>query len=369
MCNAQAAFKNMGSIQMHANASIGFHADLINDGNFENNQGLVGFYSDQEVRTVSGTNRAIFSNVEIDVEDHLNLENAMGITQQFHFVNGKVQTPRTNPSVSLDFISCYFIGENYERYTDGYASYSGMGDFTLPIGDDFRIRPLKINIKNNESHFNGAYFFENPNSTASFLNNFNTNIKQSELKNISNTEFWDLNGTTETTVTLTWDSFSEIASISPTLESLRVVGWSKRENKWIDLGGENILGDLDEGSISSSSFIPNNYEIITIGSIFLASDISDSENYLISANNDGMNDQLIFEGLETYDKNELVVFNRWGNIVFNKKKYTNNWSATTNTRSTINKKVKLPAGTYFYTLKYGNQRLDNTKKGWIYISY
>jgi gliding motility-associated-like protein len=368
--DAQTAFKNFGSIQMHNNASVGFHTDVINDGDFENNEGLAGFYSDNEVRTVSGLNRPVFENVEIDALNDLNLETSLGISNQLQFINGKVITPRNNTSISLDFINHdLFAGEDDDRHTDGYTSVLGTNEFTFPIGDDDRLRPMIIPAQSSETYFNGAYFSENPNTPTTFSTTFSTNDKQVVLKDISSYEFWDLDGATETSVTLTWDSFSNIEDISPLLPLLRVVGWSKAENKWINLGNENIQGDLTEGRITSSSFVPNDYEVITIGSVFSDVELGGSDNYLISPNEDGTNDALVFEGLELYEKNELIIFNRWGNEVFKKTNYENDWAAVSNGRATIQKAKKLPAGTYFYTLKFGNNGLDREKKGWVYISY
>ncbi|WP_198517131.1 gliding motility-associated C-terminal domain-containing protein [Tenacibaculum sp. SZ-18] len=368
--NAQSAFKNFGSIQMHSNASIGFHTDLINDGDFENNEGLAGFYSESDLRIVSGTNRIAFYNVEIDAINDVNIETSLGVTNELEFINGRVNTPRSNTTISLDFINHnLYAGEDDDRHINGYASVLGTDEFIFPIGNDDRLRPMITPALTTETLFSGAYFFENPNLPSTFSSNFNTDDKEEILKNISNNEYWDLDGTTETTVTLTWDTFSNIENISPLLRFLRVVGWSKAENKWINLGGVDIQGDLTEGRITSLNFIPDNYEVITIGSIFSDIELGGSDNYLISPNEDGTNDNLVFDGLELYEQNELVVFNRWGNVVFRKKNYENNWSAFSNGRATIKKGDKLPTGTYFYTLKFGNQDLDRTKKGWVYISY
>jgi gliding motility-associated-like protein/uncharacterized repeat protein (TIGR01451 family) len=65
-----------------------------------------------------------------------------------------------------------------------------------------------------------------------------------------------------------------------------------------------------------------------------------------SPNGDGINDNLTIQGLEAFPKNELSVFNRWGNEVFSQKGYKNNWSGTWDSGI-------LPDGTYFYIFKDG----------------
>lgn len=64
---------------------------------------------------------------------------------------------------------------------------------------------------------------------------------------------------------------------------------------------------------------------------------------LITPNGDGKNDLLYFEGLEKINDHTLTVFNRWGDIVYRKFNYANDWAGTRSGKP-------LPAGTYYYVL-------------------
>lgn len=70
---------------------------------------------------------------------------------------------------------------------------------------------------------------------------------------------------------------------------------------------------------------------------------------LITPNGDGLNEQFIFEDLANnptlYKRNEILIFNRWGNVVFQAKPYQNDWIGQTNTGQ------RLPEGTYYYVFK------------------
>lgn len=46
---------------------------------------------------------------------------------------------------------------------------------------------------------------------------------------------------------------------------------------------------------------------------------------VITANSDGTNDLFIIQNLEDYDKVELLIFNRWGNLVYENDNYQNDW--------------------------------------------
>ena len=68
---------------------------------------------------------------------------------------------------------------------------------------------------------------------------------------------------------------------------------------------------------------------------------------LLTPNGDGKNDILEFDGLGKFTENTLRVFNRWGNLVYDKVNYQDDNERFDGTY----KGKELPAGTYFYVLK------------------
>ena len=69
----------------------------------------------------------------------------------------------------------------------------------------------------------------------------------------------------------------------------------------------------------------------------------------ITANDDGLNDYFIITEIEekpyAFPNNELLVFNRWGEVVYRAKPYENNWGGKNNNGK------DLPEGTYYYVLR------------------
>ena len=372
---AQNAFFNTGNVQLHDGAQIGFHTNVVNEGTLDNYTGFAGFYADTEIRTISGTNKVTFFNVEIDALQNLELFNSLGVRNQLDFINGQVITPRNNTNITLDFIDYdFYAGEDDERHVNGYTSLKqgnkNTADFTFPVGDGMMLRPMTIPNANRYYNFKGAYFYEDPNFPSTFTANFLTDQKQAIIENISQTEFWDLDGRNETRITLTWNSRSDISALANTITQLIVVAWSKTENQWVNLDVLNVTGNLSEGTITSAAFVPDNYEAITIGSLLEDEIKTDNNNILISPNGDNLNDFLVFDEVEEYPHNKLVIYNRWGTIVYQTEDYKNNWDGTSNGRATINKEDKLPAATYFYYLELGDKpnTYQKLKKGWVYIN-
>jgi gliding motility-associated-like protein len=71
------------------------------------------------------------------------------------------------------------------------------------------------------------------------------------------------------------------------------------------------------------------------------------ETQVITPNGDAKNDVLIFDYLDQYPDNSIIVFNRWGQRVYESKPYPNNekdgWKGDWHGKP-------LPAGTYYFIL-------------------
>ena len=366
---SQNSFQNFGNVQIHNGGEVGFHTNLVNNGNFDQNLGLVVFFSDSNQLEVSGINKPIFNDVEVDVVDGLLLNTSMSVKNNLSFISGRVITLKNDVNISLEFLNYnVYSGEGDYEYVDGYVSTINMGEFIFPIGDDSVLRPMILPDQLPSSIYKGAYFKENPNFSSTFSQSFNTSNKQLEIDGINEIEFWDLDGTEETNVILTWNPDSEIEILTSDLRNLRIVGWDKRNKEWVDLGGETIIGDLDNGTIKSKNFIPDNYEVLTIGvdsNEVLGISIPTNFNFSFSPNGDGINDFLVIEGIKSRPNNTLKIVNRWGTLVYSKKNYDNTWDGNSEHKLTINKSNGLPRGTYFYTLDFHGE--NKSWSGYIYI--
>ena len=364
----QSALYNNGTIQIHDTGAIGFHTNLVNNGTFDQNLGFAGFYNYSGALEISGDNKPIFNDVEIDVVDDLYLETSVSITNNLLFVTGKVITPRDDLEIALDFLDYYiYAGEDDNAYVDGYVKTTNNSEFVFPVGDANSLRPMLLPKQLENTSYSGAYFYEDPNDPSTFNESFETSKKQDLLHKISEVEFWDLNGTVETEVVLTWNFNSNLPVLADDIKSIRVVGWEKATKKWVDLGGDNLVGNLNEGSVQSIKFNPDQYEIITIGADFTAvgGRETSSSNYVVTPNGDGFNDYLTIEGIELRPNNTMKILNRWGALVFSKNGYNNTWHGVSEHKATINKSAGLPRGTYYYVLTFHDE--NRTYTGYIYL--
>jgi len=85
-----------------------------------------------------------------------------------------------------------------------------------------------------------------------------------------------------------------------------------------------------------------------------------------SPNGDGANDVFMVQGIENFPNNRLTIFNRWGEQVYQKDGYLNDWGGTWDSSGNGNNK-DLPDGTYFYVLEL-NEDGEEPMTGYIQIN-
>jgi gliding motility-associated-like protein len=83
----------------------------------------------------------------------------------------------------------------------------------------------------------------------------------------------------------------------------------------------------------------------------------------ITPNGDGVNDTWFINNIEKYPNNSVKVYNRWGDLIFSKNNYQNDWNGTY-----VNDGNNIPdSSSYYYQIDLdGNGSIDF--KGWIYIT-
>ena len=366
---AQEAVHNFGTIQIHSTAMVGFHLDLINNGTFDENLGLVGFYGDNTSIKVSGAFSPIFYDTEILVDKGLFLDTSIGVLNNGNLISGNVITPRNHTSVFPNFMNdAFYVGENDVSMVDGYAAMTNKDVFTFPVGDDERLRPLSISSNEINAFVKCAYFYENPNTTSINGKNYQLNKKASKYISVSNKEFWHLEGDIPSFITLTWDVMSNVGAFAEYVSDIKVVGWHREQGTWVNLGNTNVEGSMTYGSVTSELFIPNDYEIITLGgNDDKLEDFSTIEldNYFLTPNGDGQNDLLVLEGIEKSPSNSMQIFNRYGVMVYSKENYQNEFNGVSNRNSVIDKGSGLDSGIYFYIITMND--LKQKHQGYLYI--
>jgi gliding motility-associated-like protein len=119
-----------------------------------------------------------------------------------------------------------------------------------------------------------------------------------------------------------------------------------------DLNRDGIVyDDCDDDGMPN--FLDVDYCTVFIPSVF-------------TPNGDGANDKFIIPGIEEYEDNSLMIYDRNGNLVFSKAPYKNEFDGMTNgTTFLTSRDGLLPTGTYYYVLSIPS--LDVREVGYFYI--
>ena len=88
---------------------------------------------------------------------------------------------------------------------------------------------------------------------------------------------------------------------------------------------------------------------------------------LLTPNGDGKNDVFNIKNIDYFPNNELLIFNRWGNLVYKMKGYKNTWDGTPNSEGKTGSD-KLPTSTYFYLLQL-NDKDAKVYRGFVELIY
>ncbi len=366
-CHAQTALQNSGNLRIHENGKIGFHTDLINNGIFDENLGLAGFYGDNTI-DILGAVPATLNDVEFATTLTAVLRTSLNVSNNSNFISGNVLTPKETPGVTLNFLeNSFYNGEGDSNKVDGYVSLTQQQSFTFPVGDFDQLRPLILNSQGVNEFAKCAYFSEDPNDPSTFSISFNTESKPSSLGTISTREFWRLEGSVSSTIQISWNALSDMTALTDDVTTIVPVGWSKSASQWVALGNAGGVGDLTEGFTTSTAFVPNDYEVITFGAAGEPLDPVDLGNYLVTPNGDGVNDVLVIPELEQSPNNKLLIFDRFGLKVFEKNNYTNEFDGLATSGSFVMKQERgLPSGVYFYIASLYD--LDLEFQGFLYLS-
>ncbi len=358
LASGQTALYNSGNLRIHNEGQIGFHTDLINDGPFDENSGLAGFYGTDPI-AVSGALSPILHDVEILNNGGVLLNTSLAVSNNANFILGDFITPRVDPSISLSFLQpAFYSGEGDDSKVEGYASLAEKQNFSFPVGDMTQLRPLILDSNGVNSLALCAYFYEDPNNPSTF-EGFNTSIKPRNIFGISTTEFWRLEGSVLSRVTLGWNARSNLSALTSDVNTITVMGWSKAGQRWVSLGRETLAGDLTEGIVSSGPFIPDDIEVLTFGSADEPEELLTLEDFYLSPNGDGINDFLFISELEQSPNNRLEIYDRRGLKVFQLDNYRNEFTGISNVDNMVlNRNIGLPEGLYFYIISMDDLGLN-----------
>ncbi|MCF2501187.1 T9SS C-terminal target domain-containing protein, partial [Dyadobacter sp. CY357] len=185
-----------------------------------------------------------------------------------------IEASRVSPVGLVSYASGVKLsGIGNSKHIDGYVKTYGDEHFIFPVGHHNVYRPFAAESAGTY----GAYYKENPSLISlQGIGPFNINAKDSTVNKISSTEFWDINGTNTSKLSLTWNHASSVKNLTgDSLSRLSIVGWNSLTNRWESIRSSidemaitGWVSNIDSGSITTlHRIIPNSYEIYSLASL------------------------------------------------------------------------------------------------------
>lgn len=157
------------------------------------------------------------------------------------------------------------------KYVDGYVKMTGTGTMIFPVGHKGIYHPFAAKA---DGSVVGSYFRESAEAPSEFSHSFKFTTKAGNVGTVSPHEFWNIDGTSSTKITLIWDADSHVDALtSGDLSKLRIIGWDASSEKWTIVPAQldetsvtGVLSSLAAGSITTSAdVVPDAYSIYTLG--------------------------------------------------------------------------------------------------------
>jgi hypothetical protein len=198
--------------------------------------------------------------------------------------NSAIFTKRDLPIGIVSFgaaVTSGVLGE--AAYIDGYVKKAGSDSFVFPVGDNGVFRPFSVS----SDQALGAYYGVNP--AVAVTSNpaggdygilpaggpFSTTSLGEGLTAVSTSEYWDIDGTSPSKVTLSWNDNSAVNTLVTNrgLSKLTIAGWDG--NKWVNLpatvDATSLFGQPSTASSGSLTtvldVVPDAYNVYTLAAL------------------------------------------------------------------------------------------------------
>ncbi len=361
-------------------------AELINDGtvyyfrNF-NNDGFYSFTSHRKTskaiftrlgkeegkQLISGQALSDFFDVELNNSTPIlafDLKNNIGVFGTLDFQDGIIRIDETIDPIHQSSVGMLSFQQGAktmnvsdQSHAEGMVEKIGKEHFEYPIGDEALFRPAIISApKDIKDAIVAQYRVKDE---AFFATRKNTT---GVIKQVNDKEYWKLDaklkGSETVILSLTWDDRTTPPDLVKDPEGeLHIVRWDDKQQLWVDEGG---VVDMSTRTVTTPTTIKDfgYFTLATVKEDWIHD--GDVVIYnLVTPDGDGKNDYFIIDNIRKYPNNRVEVYNRWGVKVYETTGYDPNGDGSSNVftgysdgKITVDKKKKLPSGTYYYIVTY-----------------
>lgn len=228
-----------------------------------------------------------------------------------------------------------------ESHIEGLVHKQGRTRFIFPIGDANFYRPALADNIDRDTIISAHYYYE--------WIDYPEEIVQVGVE-LFRDEYWYISGAEKSyDLTLTYDP--KTSTFDTDEEGIKIVSYDDlRDSRYRLIDAEPVsvmsqLSYLGDSRAMDTSFVWYGFGKIDT---LQAPTVDLYIPQILSPNADGNNDKFVINGLANYPNNKLVVFNRYGDVLYEMDNYDNSWDGSANQRVVGGSdNYLLPTGTYY----------------------
>ncbi len=325
------------------NGDLRISGAWVNLGTYEAGTGQINFKSNQVQTinhnsqsfgrlTISGTGEKQFLG-NITIESELDLQSSV-----LKSVN--------NAKIILNQ-GAVILGGSDQSHIVGPVEAKGTGDWLFPIGNGTTYLPVEI-LGVTDATASATLTLNELSAGQTLTGDF-------EIAKLSSKRYWELvlggGSLNQSKIKL---PLSDDDGLTDNLDLLVVAGSSNALNSYTSIGQSDLSGNLTLGSVTSEESPAVTF--FAIAALTGETDIEVFNGISVSVN--GKNDFLRIRNIELYPNNQVTIFNRWGDRVFDMPGYDNDQKSFRGESNQTG--TKLPSGTYFYSIDLGDGSVNTT---------
>lgn len=313
------------------------------------------------LKFLGGGTKSMYINANVSNELDLGNEEL-----QLHSNTMLVNNPSVNSIVwGSGYVSSDSLGGHLARATNSTNSYvypvgaSALSNtyrpvFLTPTTTNANVYGVRVSATNPDIDNTGA-------SNSGAVGPFPIANKEAKIRSIATDYYYNITRLSGTdAVDLKLDIFNSDGDYKTLAQ------WDGTTSQWKSLvtsyAPSTVGANLNSPDVSITKSALNNFnhDVFALTEIEFEIEVPGG----VSPNGDGYNDNFVIENLEYFPENELVIFNRWGDVVYEASPYLNNWNGQVN-GSMILTGEEVSDGTYFYVLKLSKNEETDPLKGSI----
>jgi len=210
---------------------------------------------------LSGSNA--WNHVEINNPNDIIVHNNLGLKSSLTLNAGKILVDAGGKVIVDNASTTAIQGASSQRYVDGVLSkrMNTGSSFSFPVGSEDRYGVLDLTGTNSSGFWDARYYNRNPD-----VDGYNISNMAPGIVEVSDNEYWSVQGPGEAKVTIRWDDQSILpARTDDRVNDLYIVEYLS--NQWNDAGNDVNDGGVNSGTVTSDvTDLTASDHIFTLGS-------------------------------------------------------------------------------------------------------